>query len=260
MRTLSVLLSLLLLSGCLAEDKKDPPPASSQLNGFWNGQFDQAGSLRMLIYEGEVFARDANSSYYGSLSYSAANQRAALRLSSYALELNDADAKQYASTGAGLSVQLNGLFYTGATLPQLIGDYQAASSGSFILTQDGTWSNPSALSYLAGPWYTQGLDLRINGEAEGKAEFKAISAQIAGAPAPQAGCTFSGELWLIDALHPLYRVKLTERKACSHINVAAEGFAARNAEGALEFYLRSGSSLLFMSFQQGAAPEPSPSP
>ncbi|MEN9465993.1 MAG: hypothetical protein RL217_2174 [Pseudomonadota bacterium] len=257
MRALFFVLTLF-LAGCLAEDKKDPPPALNQLNGFWNGQFDQAGSLRVLLYEGEVFMRDASMGYYGSLTYSAADQRAALRLTSYTLGLNDTDAQQYATTGAGQAVAMNGLFYTGAALPQLVGDYQASVNGSFILTQDGTWANPSAFSYVAGQWHAQGLDLRINAENQNKVEFKAISAQVAGSTAAQAGCTFSGDLRLIDVKHPLYRVSLKERKGCADFNQVAEGFAAINAAGLLEFYLRSGSSLLFMIFQPGAEPAPAP--
>ncbi len=259
MRALFFVFTLLLV-GCLAEDKKDPPPALNQLNGFWNGQFDQAGNLRVLLYEGEVFMRDASMGYYGSLTYSAADQRAALRLTSYMLSLNDTDAQQYATSGAGQTVTMNGLFYTGAALPQLVGDYHASTDGSFILTQDGTWANPSAFSYLAGQWHAQGLDLRINGESQGKAEFKAISAQVAGSTAAQAGCTFSGDLRLIDVKHPLYRVSLKERKGCTEFNQVAEGFAAINASGALEFYLRSGANLLFMNFQPGAEPVPTPAP
>ena len=58
--------------------------------------------------------RDASMGYYGSLTYSAADQRAAQRLTSYMLSLNDTDAQQYPTSGAGQTVTMNGLFYMAA--------------------------------------------------------------------------------------------------------------------------------------------------
>ena len=50
---------------------------------------------------------------------------------------------------------------------------------------------PSAFSYLAGQWHAQGWICVSMAKAKARAEFKAISAQVAGSTAAQAGCTFA---------------------------------------------------------------------
>jgi hypothetical protein len=62
-----------LITGCIVEDKKDDNPINSVgkevddrllgLNSFCNGGFDQTETLRVLIYNGDVYGIDADKAF-----------------------------------------------------------------------------------------------------------------------------------------------------------------------------------------------------
>ena len=251
MRLLSIVLtaSALVLGGCIAEE--DDPITNEQgeevsdptaaLNGFWDGQFDQSGALRVLIYNGNVYALDETNGYYGTVVLDDDSQMATFALTAYTLSENDTSGNQYVADGSEEEFDLSGLLYSGESSDDtLVGDYSNDSTdGSFLLTDDGTWDNNSALSTLAGKWTATGYEFYVE-TLSGKASFKGISTDA-------SGCTFDGYFRLLDKAYSLYEVELTERKNCNAFNETdAEGYAAINADGELELYLRKDTDLLFM--------------
>lgn len=263
MRAAALAIATTLLVGCIAEEDKnkitneqgvtvsDPTLA---LNGLWDGQFDQAGSLRVLIYNGNVYALDESRGYYGTALLNNDNRTATLALTSYALSQNDTAAKQYVADGLNQDYSLNGLLYTVEASPQLVGDFEnATATGSFVLTDDGTWPNNSALSLLAGKWTATGYEFYVE-PLSSKASFKGISTD-------SSGCTFEGDITLQDKNFALYAVALRERKNCPAFNETnASGYAVVNSDSELEVYLRKDTDLLFMTFTAPVSSTPVETP
>lgn len=249
-----------LLVACGSDDKTSEP-RSYALNGFWNGQLDQGDDLRMLVYNGEVFARDAQQGYYGTLTYNDYDLEAKITLSSKFFTEAEEASNEFVSANAGPLYTLTGLYYQVEAMPQLIGDYSSTENGSFKFENDGTWKSSSSLTVLSGKWQSHDAELYIQPNTnKSRYEFRKIT------PAADInGCTYNGEIILLNSTNSLYQVNLKERKNCLGFNRAGQGYAAVNAEGELEFYLSSGSSLLFMTFQPSSggtpsAPNPDPNP
>lgn len=240
------------LAGCIAEEDKndvtneqgdkvnDPTVA---LNGFWDGQFDQAGDLRVLVYNGNVYALDETNGYYGTVLLNDDTSRATFALTAYTLTEADTTGNQYVADGPSEDYNLSGLLFSStADNDTLVGDYENDTlTGSFLLEDDGTWSNNSDLDNLAGKWTATGYEFYVQ-PLTGKASYKGISTD-------GSGCTFEGEITLLDETEALYAVSLIERKNCAGFNETdASGYAAVNADGNLEVYLRKNNDLLFMIF------------
>lgn len=252
-------LSMLALSACVgsSSDDDDSLSAFGRLSGLWDGQLDQNGQVRLLVYRGEVFARDEDQGYYGSLLYSEYDQTASFRLNATGFVQNDSEAKQFAAEGARQPYQLTGLLYSVDSRAQLVGDYASTNYGTFVLTEDGSWAKGSALSRLVGKWSALGLSLWVNQSLSDKVEFQAIAQQAAVGtatpPATASACSFRGHIKLLHSANNLYAVNLVERKNCPAFNQSGSGFATINSDGELEFYLRAEHSLLFMSFHPATA-------
>lgn len=247
--TLLLTASSLLLGGCIAEE--DSPVTNEQgnevsdptvaLNGFWDGQFDQTGALRVLIYNGNVYALDETNGYYGTVALNSDSQIATFALTAYTLSENDTSGNQYVADGSEEDYNLTGLLFSNEISDDtLVGDFENdTATGSFSLTNDGTWDTNSALSKLAGKWTATGYEFYVE-TLSSKASFKGISTD-------SSGCTFEGYFRLLDKNDALYEVELTERKNCNAFNETdATGYAAINADGELEVYLRKDTDLMFM--------------
>ncbi|MBU2038402.1 MULTISPECIES: hypothetical protein [Oceanospirillaceae] len=263
MRAATLAIAATLLVGCIAEEDKDKitneqgvtvSDPTLALNGLWDGQFDQAGSLRVLIYNGNVYGLDESRGYYGTALLNNDNRTATLALTGYTLSQNDTAAKQYVADGLNQDYSLNGLLYTVEASPQLVGDFEnATGTGSFVLTDDGTWPNNSALSLLAGKWTATGYEFYVE-PLSSKASFKGISTD-------SSGCTFEGDITLLDKNDALYAVTLRERKNCPAFNETnASGYAVINSDGSLELYLRKDTDLLFMTFTAPVSSTPVETP
>lgn len=245
-------LAAFILTGCIAEeDKNDVTNEQGEtvadttvaMNGFWDGQFDQAGDLRVLIYNGNVYGLDENNGYYGTVLLNDDTSRATFALTAYTLTEADTTGNQYVADGPSEDYSLSGLLFSStADDDTLVGDYENDSlSGSFLLEDDGTWENNSDLDDLAGKWTATGYEFYIQ-PLSGKASYKGISTD-------GTGCTFEGEITLMNDKEALYELTLTERKNCSGFNETdATGYAAVNVDGNLEVYLRKNNDLLFMIF------------
>lgn len=263
MRAAALAIATTLLVGCIAEEDKDKitneqgvtvTDPTLALNGLWDGQFDQAGALRVLIYNGNVYGLDESRGYYGTALLNRDNGTATLALTSYALSQNDTAAKQFVADGLNQDYSLNGLLYTVGTSPQLVGDFEnATNTGSFVLTDDGIWPNNSALALLAGKWTATGYEFYVQPQSN-KASFKGIGTG-------SSGCTFEGDITLLDKNFALYAVALRERKNCPAFNETnASGYAVVNSDSELEVYLRKDTDLLFMTFTAPVSSTPVETP
>ncbi len=249
-----------LLVACGSDDKASEPK-SYALNGFWDGKLDQGEDIRMLVYNGEVFARDALQGYYGTLTYNDYDLEAKITLNAKLFTTTDETSNEFISASAGPFYTLTGLYYQVEAMPKLIGDYSSTVNGSFGFENDGTWKSSSSLTSLSGKWQSNDAELYIQPNTnKSRYEFRKIT------PATDInGCTYSGEIVLLNSTNSLYQVNLKERKNCLGFNRSGQGYAALNATGELEFYLQSGGSLLFMTFQPATgggsattAPDPTP--
>lgn len=257
MRFLTLCITML-LTACVAEDKKNTTTndqgqsvtdATLTLSGFWNGQFDAttADSLRVLIYNGNVYGRDAGKGYYGTVTLNDSDQTVLVKATSYLMNsASDAPAKQLIADGASSSYELDTQVATlTKTNDSLFGSYSIDSTptGNLQLTRDGTWDNNSPLSGLikAGKWTATNHELVMTRAGEG-VTFTGISTST-------AGCNFRGRIENLDTNYNLYSATLTERENCPAFNNSnVSGFAGFNKDNALEFYFRNDNSMLFMTF------------
>jgi len=247
----------LMLVGCIAEEDKasvtneQGEPVSDPtltLNGFWDGQINQTTDIRMLIYNGNVYARDSSNGYYGTTLLNNSTRWSSMALNATGITAADDTAKAYAAEGSDLnydlSLLLTSLFSSNDSLQgNLLID--GSTPGFVSVTRDGTWNNNARLSKLVktGAW-TAGDYQMVTNTAAGGVSFQ-------GDATSTPGCTFSGLLTELETSHNLYGVSLTERSNCVAFNdMPASGYAGFNSDGDLEFYLRSddSGSLLFMTF------------
>ena len=234
------------------EEGTELDSAIQRLNGLWDGQLDQAGTLRVLIYNGIVYGFDEASGMYGSSTLNESGASVGMTLKRYAFSNTEAEAKQYATSGAATTHTFSGLLFpTQADDDTLVGDYETSTTfGSFTLSNDGTWENGSDLAQLTGLWTATGYELYIT-QVDNHLAFREISSSV-------TGCTSSGFIDLMNADEVIYEVTLTERKNCNDFNVEdAAGYATITAAGELQFFLRKNTALLFSHFSRGGSSEDS---
>lgn len=253
----------LLLGGCIAEDKKsditneqgdvvsDP---TLTLNGFWDGALNpgatSAEALRVLIYNGNFYALGQNEGYYGTLVLNGSDDTVVGVLKSYTLNTNsDATALQMVADGVESDIDLDmQLASLSAVDDSLFGGFSVDSSpaGNIELTGDGTWTVNSPLSKLTvvGKW-----------TATGSASYELVMTRsdagvtFTGVTTDASGCKFNGTINTLDVEYNLYKVSMASRSSCPAFNTTdASGYAGFNSSGQLEFYLRKGTDLLFMTF------------
>ncbi len=230
------------------EEGEQLDAAIKRLNGLWDGQLDQAGTLRVLVYNGDVYGFDESTGLYGQAELDESGDSISMDLKRYTFSNTEADAQQYAASGVASVHTLSGLLFpTTVEDDTMVGDYESSSSnGSFVLSDDGTWGNDSQLSLLEGVWSATGYELYIT-QVDDRMAFREISSTV-------TGCTSSGYISLIDRNYNLYAVSVTERKNCNDFNVVdAEGYATLMSDDTLEFFLRKNTALLFSHYSRGTA-------
>ncbi|WP_028292086.1 hypothetical protein [Oceanobacter kriegii] len=257
MRLIASTALALLLAGCISVDNDDDVTnelgnevsrETLTLNGFWDGQFDQTGDLRVLIYQGTVYALDATQGYYGTISLDETTQIAVMELTSYLITASDETALHYLADGTTQSYVMEGLAYSTTTSADtLVGDYENdTSAGNFLLSDDGTWDNNASISQVVGQWSAGDYSLYIEPLA-GTASLRAITSVT-------GGCTFDGYITPVDSDFNLYSVSITERKNCDDYNAKdVRGYATLTANGELEFFIRGSELVYYMIFSAVAA-------
>jgi hypothetical protein len=235
--------SLLLLSACLPEEKDDTNPTNSigeevddtslALNGFWNGGLDQTETLRMLIYNGDVYGLDSDKAFFGTLESPSAEE-VDFELTAFPFSYEDATNNEYVADGNTTSYIINGLLATNTTV---VGDFETDGGefGSLTINNDGTFSNNSSLTSLAGKWTTTDLEMNITS----RGRFHGVN------NGTNKDCSFEGQFSLLNVGDVLMAISINRRN-CDDFNGDATGFAALNGDGNLEIYSKMGSSLLFM--------------
>ena len=227
------------------EEGQQLDAAIQRLNGLWDGQLDQTGALRTLIYNGTVYAFDETTGFYGTTTLNESGASVDINLKRYTFSNTEADAEQYVTGGSATTHYLSGLLFPTTTDDDtMVGDYETSSTfGSFVLNNDGTWDNSSDLAELEGLWTATGYELYITSVGNQLA-FREISSTV-------TGCTSTGFINLIDRSHVIYEVEVTERKNCGGFNVTdAAGYATITSDGDLEFFLRKNSAMLFSHFSR----------
>lgn len=246
LQTLCVLLILVLLTACIGDDKDDDPaPTNSDgdpvdntalsLNGFWDGGFEQTDTLRVLIFNGDVYGLDADKAFFGTVE-SPAQEEVDFSVIAYPFSYEDATNFEFVADGAATAYTINGLL---ATTTTLVGDFEtdAAEFGALALTNDVTFSNNSSLTALIGKWTTTDLEMNITS----RGRFHGVN------NGTDKDCSFEGQIDLINAGDSLLALTLNRRN-CDGFNGDSTGFVAINGDGELELYSKMGSSLLFMKF------------
>lgn len=234
---------LLLLSACLPEEKDDTNPTNSigeevddtslALNGFWNGGLDQTETLRMLIYNGDVYGLDSDKAFFGTLESPSAEE-VDFELTAFPFSYEDATNNEYVADGNTTRYTINGLLATNTTV---VGDFETDGGefGSLTINNDGTFSNNSSLTSLAGKWTTADLEMNITS----RGRFHGVN------NGTNKDCSFEGQFSLLNVGDVLMAISINRRN-CDDFNGDATGFAALNVDGNLEIYSKMGSSLLFM--------------
>jgi len=259
LRALIFILLPLFATGCLPEEESDDivndqgdtvADPTLRLNGLWNGQLDQAGALRLLMYNGNVFGFDETIAFYGTAALDEETATATLTLSGYPYSSSDADSNQFVASGSPEDYEFSGLLFpTTVTDDTLVGDYESDTTpGGFTLNNDGTWENNSSLASLRGKWASTGYELYLT-EVGDELSFREVSLAT-----PATGCTSRGTIRLLDKDNALYALQMLERKNCAGFNVTnAPGYATVNVDGELEFFVRKDDELLYTRYASAAA-------
>lgn len=239
-----------LLTACIGEDDKDENPTNSDgdtvddtslaLNGFWAGGLDQTDTLRVLIYNGDVYGLDGDKGFFGTVE-SPADEEVDFNLTAYPFSYDDSGNNEYVADGLATSYTINGLLASNTTL---VGEYATDGSefGSLTLVNDTSYSNNSSLVSLLGQWTTTDIELNVTSRGKFLGFNKATGKD----------CSFEGQFAVINSSNSLLSMTI-DRRNCDDFNGESTGFAAINLDGELEIYSRSGSSLLFMKFSAPAA-------
>lgn len=235
LKTLFVFFLLVLIAGCLPEEKDDKDNSISILNGFWTGGFEQSDTLRILIYNGNVYGLDTDKALFGSIR-AVTVEEVDISLSAYPFAYEDAANFEFVSDRMATSYSINGLL---ATSMLIVGDYETSTRefGSIELTNDETYNNASSLASLTGKWTT--ADLEINITSRGR--FLGVN------NGTDKDCSFEGQINIINSTNSLVTLRMTRRN-CDDFNGDSLGFAAVNGAGELEIYSKMDSKLLFMKF------------
>jgi hypothetical protein len=252
-----VLFFLVLITGCIAEDKEDKNPINSvgeevddtslELNGFWNGGFDGAESLRVLINNGDLYGLDTSTTdakaFFGTIE-SPSNEILKFDLLSYPLAMNDPVNKEFIADGSATQYIADSALLVNSK--QIVGTFSIGNIGTpsdILLENDETFSNNQSVASLAkGQWTTSvySMFISVNGN------FVVSSSD------ETKRCNFTGNFSNINTSNSLLAININ-REGCVEFNGDSLGFAAINAEGELEIYSKMGSSLLFMTFTAPAS-------
>lgn len=259
LRALIFLLLPPLLFGCLAEEDEEDivndqgetvSDPTLRLNGLWDGQLDQAGSIRVLIFNGNVLAFDAATGFYGTVLLDSGSATATMSLNGYSYTSSDTEANQLIAGGSAEDYDLSGLLYpTSAEDDTLVGDYESdIAPGGFVLANDGTWDRSSSLGAIKGKWVSSGYELYLS-EVNNELSFREVNIST-----PATGCTSRGTIKIINEEEVLYSLQLAERKNCTGFNVTnAPGYATVNVDGGLELFMRKGGELMYALYQREGA-------
>lgn len=222
-------------AACLPEEEDDDDIDVSVLNGFWNGGFEQTETLRVLIYNGYVYALDEDKALFGTVT-SPSDEEVDFSLSSYPFSYEDTTNFEFISDSTATSYTINGLL---ASSTLIVGDYETSSRdyGALELINDGTFDSNSSLTSLAGEWTT--TDLVLNITSNGR--FLGVN------NGTDKNCSFEGQISIINSANSLASLTMNRRN-CDDFNGDSTGYAAINGDGELEFYSLMGSQLLFMTF------------
>lgn len=262
LRALIFLLLAPLLFACIAEEDEEDivndqgdtvADPTLRLNGLWDGQLDQAGSIRVLIFNGNVLAFDATTGFYGTVTLDEDSATATMNLSGYSYSSSDTEANQLIASGSAEDYSMSGLLFPTSTEDDtLIGDYESdIAPGGFEFNNDGTWTRSSSLAAIKGKWVSSGYELFLSEVGE---EISFREVQIS---TPATGCTSRGTIKLINEEEVLYSLQLTERKNCTGFNVNnAPGYATVNANGQLELFMRKGGDLMYALYDREVAEDP----
>lgn len=260
-----------LLTGCLAEDKKDAAtvPVNNEqgqlvttptvsLNGFWDGGFDQ--QMRALFYQGNVYALDNDRGYYGTVNI---DENGSVTADWQAFTINMAassvDEKILIADASISTYEWDALLTNLNEIDNLIsGVYYVNGSlqGNVELIRAGDWKRTLTLAQLAlgNKWIAPNQELTFR-RVDDVVNFIGISLST-------PGCNVRGQVSIPAKQQNLYRITSVKRAGCAALNSDdLTGYAGFNAEGDLAFYLRNSSNeLLFMTFTPPALPEPTPEP
>lgn len=247
---------IILLLGCIAEDKKkEDTPTNSQgnpvdntalaLNGFWKGGFDQKDTLKVLIYNGDVYALDADKGFFGTV-VSPKDEEVDFKLTSYPLSYTDKPNLEFVAGGTATTYTINGLL---ASKKTIVGDFETGSAvfGALTINNDETFTNNSSFTALAGKWTTANLELNITS----KGRFHGVNNGTG------KNCSYEGQFTIIKPSESLLSFSMNRRN-CDDFNGDSTGFAAINGDKKLELYGKMGTSLLFMTFNPPAAASTTP--
>lgn len=235
LKVLSLLALMVLTTGCLPEEEDDDDLDVSVLNGFWDGGFEQTETLRVLIYNGDVYGLDEDKALFGTV-LSPSDEEVDFSLSSYPFSYEDTTNFEFVSDRTATSYTINGLL---ATSTLIVADYETSTReyGSLELINDGTFSSNSSLTSLTGEWTTTDLVLNITS----RGRFLGVN------NGTDKDCSFEGQINIINSANSLVSLTMNRRN-CDDFNGDSVGFAAINGDGELEFYSQMGSQLLFMTF------------
>lgn len=247
---------MILISGCIAEDKKkDENPTNSQgntvdntalaLNGFWKGGFDQTDTLKVLIYNGDVYALDADKAFFGTV-ISPKEEEVDFKLTAYPLSYTDKPNLEFVAGGTATNYTINGLLAAKTTV---VGDFETGSAvfGALTINNDETFTNNSSFTALVGKWTTADLELNITS----KGRFHGVNNGTG------KNCSYEGQFTIIKPSESLLSFTMNRRN-CDDFNGDSAGFAAINGDKKLELYGKMGTSLLFMTFTPPAAASTTP--
>ncbi len=236
---------LLLLAGCLSNtsDLEVEPSFDKAiaLNGFWDGQLDQSTDVRFLFYDGSVFGTGGDHGYLGTITYDETSEEVTMNLNVYGLTTKEAEAEYYVSGGDSEYLVFDGLLINQTNSSgTVVGNFTTASTGgSLTLNSDGSWANGSGFGQLIGTWTAGSYRIAITQVGD-------IGKFIGQGP---AGCSFEGEIYLLNTRYPLFKMNMYSRQSCSGFNLngeTAEGYTAVNRSGALEVYMTLDNEQLIM--------------
>ncbi len=207
-RILMLLGAVVMLSACGGGNGAVPPvqtkttaptPQVAGLNGIWDGSYNSnvngqtCNDLQALIFNGQVRAvsKSCNMVLTGSLSIK--GDIASVSFNSFSL-----DGSSPKGT-AGFTGSFTGSFTAGSIIA---GTYSTSGkdSGNFTLNYNIVYENNSSLSKVEGSWEYKSasdwIDLRISNVGD-----------IVGAD--NKGCSYSGNISIIDPAYNLYAYKIT---------------------------------------------------